>query len=99
MGKSVGELEHKLPVQAETNQYGHVPHLMRTDDPRNDCGPIQAQGNRTQRVSHASPHQRFDKGEAVPPPEHDARNESAPAEHQENGGPHSEWQTCPENRP
>ena len=33
--RSTGELEHKPPMQAQSKNDGQMPHLMSTDDPRN----------------------------------------------------------------
>lgn len=86
MRRSVSELEHKLPVQAQSNSDGHMPHLMRTDDPRNQGQRVLSQNQGTQRVSDTAPKQRFDEAKAVSSPEHDACDQSRPAEQQEYGG-------------
>ncbi len=95
----MSELEHKPPVQAQSDKDGHVPHLMRTDDPKNDDEPILTQNNSTDRVCDTSPKQRFDETKAVSPPEQDACDQSGPSAQKEDADPNSGWKGFRENRP
>ena len=38
-------MEHKPPVEAQSSNDGQVPHLMRTDHPKNEDEPILSQND------------------------------------------------------
>ncbi len=95
----MSKLKYKLPVQAQSNQHGHVPHLMRPDNPGNNDQPVLRQNHSTKRVGNTSPEQGSDETKMISPPKQEAGDQPGPAEQQEYGDPHSGGKAFCENRP